>query len=100
MARRIAGQRILFQQSYVLRCVSHTGLSYILSVGWGIAKCEADSLFAKLFFGQRDLRRRFQEFDKFWVRRNVSKELFPICHKLSITFFRHLFGLQNRDDNR
>jgi hypothetical protein len=64
----------------VVGCVPHAILGYILSVGWGIAKCEANPLFAKLVLCEFGLRRRLQEFYKFGIRFDVAKELFPIGH--------------------
>lgn len=84
----VAGHaKILRPQPYVLRCVPHTGFGYILGVCWGIAKCEADPLFAQVFLCHCGLGGRFQEFYEFGIRLDVAKELFSVCHSVPLFHF-------------
>jgi hypothetical protein len=74
--------------------VPHTVLGDILSVGWGIAKREADPLFSQLFLCHCGLGCCLQEFYEFRIGCHVTEKLFSVRH--SITFFLSPF-LRNRD---
>jgi hypothetical protein len=65
----------------------HTVLGYILSVGWGIAKSEADPLFVQVLLSHCGLSRRFQKFYEFGIGFDDAKELFPVCHNVPLFTF-------------
>lgn len=86
------------QQANVLGRLAHAILGNTFGTSWGITKCKADSLLAQILFRNRFLPRRLECLQQFRIGLYVSHELFAIRHYL-ITFFRHLFGFPNSDNN-
>jgi hypothetical protein len=66
--------------------MSHTIFGYILSIGGGIAKREANPLLAEFFLRDCGLGRRLQKFGQFGIGCDISKKLLSICHSIHLFF--------------